>query len=96
MPNEPCTPHCPAGDCAGCAFPPRAACMGGWCNVRDLCRHYRPGQAACRVEPENLCEPGTLRAFSPLHDITFRPQSNVSPRANSVFDLARVQALGAA
>lgn len=19
--TEPCTPHCPAGDCAGCAFP---------------------------------------------------------------------------
>lgn len=23
MSTEPCTPHCPAGDCAGCAFPPK-------------------------------------------------------------------------
>lgn len=25
MPNEPCSPRCPAGDCAGCAFPPLLA-----------------------------------------------------------------------
>jgi hypothetical protein len=32
------------------------ACLGGWCRIREACRHYR---AADRREPaERLCAPG--------------------------------------
>lgn len=41
-----------------------AACMGGWCAVRDRCKHH---QAENRSKPtERLCEPGTHDAFEPI------------------------------
>lgn len=38
---EPCTPHCPAGDCAGCSFPPNLAhCSpSSVCPQADRCSH---------------------------------------------------------
>lgn len=63
-------------------------CMGGWCTLRDVCRHH---QSDRRVVVERLCEPGTLAAFSPTRDITFIRQVDAPRRANSVFDLARAQ-----
>lgn len=65
-----------------------AECMGGWCTLRDLCRHY---QSDRRVRVERLCEAGTLDAFSPTRDIAFVRQIDAPKRANSVFDLARIQ-----
>lgn len=69
------------------------ACMGGWCPVRDNCRHHLVEGAARQREPEErLCDPGTLTDFSPIHSNTI----NDPTMANSVFDLARVIALEAA
>jgi len=39
------------------------ACMGGWCRVRDICRHY---VSDGDVIVERLCEPGLRDAYAPL------------------------------
>lgn len=45
------------------------ACMGGWCSVRERCKHY---QAEDRRHPiERLCEPDTHTAFRPMHHDAF-------------------------
>ena len=71
----PCTPLCPQGDCAGCAFPPRAAgvapiaCTGGWCSVRQSCLRYHTDTW---VEPaEHLCTHGTHDCWA---SITAKPE----------------------
>lgn len=51
---EPCTPHCPAGDCAGCVFPPAAAFEH---LAETLCR--RPMRMPTSDEMRQL----QLRAF---------------------------------
>jgi hypothetical protein len=45
------------------------ACMGGFCAVRENCRHY-VADGVARLRPvERLCEPKTHTAFSPVpHD----------------------------
>lgn len=47
------------GEPDGRPYPPPApvlSCMGGWCALRDHCRHYH---AADRTTPsERLCRPG--------------------------------------
>lgn len=64
MPNEPCTPHCPAGDCAGCAFPP-VSCMGGFCSLRDACKHHLAADR--RIPVDRMCEPKQSDAFEPIY-----------------------------
>lgn len=46
---EPCHSACPAGDCAGCAFPPHLA----RCNPRSTC----PQAAQCQRSQPALCDP---------------------------------------
>jgi hypothetical protein len=89
MANEPCTPHCPAGDCAGCAFPPRVSCMGGFCAVREDCRHYTVDGAVRFRAAERLCAAGTLSHFSPAAERTFLSVPREPQLANSVFGFAR-------
>jgi hypothetical protein len=39
-------------------------CMGGWCHLRDKCRHHAPNRH--RPVVERLCEDGKSDAFEPL------------------------------
>lgn len=43
------------------------ACMGGWCSVRENCKHYQSPNNARPIE--RLCEPATHSFFRPQpHD----------------------------
>ncbi len=46
--TSPCRSDCPAGDCAGCAFPPRAQCIPE--------RPCRQAAGCARCDPER-CDP---------------------------------------
>ena len=46
-----------------CAHLP-LSCMGGWCAVRDNCRHHQRDDRSHPVD--RLCEPKTHDAFEPL------------------------------
>lgn len=39
-------------------------CMGGWCLVRESCRHYHSD--TWRKPVERACEPGETNLFAPL------------------------------
>jgi hypothetical protein len=45
--TEPCRPSCPAGDCAGCAFPPARA----MCDPSSYCSQHRD----CARRVTSLC-----------------------------------------
>lgn len=49
MSTEPCRSDCPAGDCAGCAFPPRLA----RCSPRSTC----PQADRCARTDASRCDP---------------------------------------
>lgn len=71
--TNPCRSDCPAGDCAGCAFPPpqHASCMGGWCSRRDRCARHL---TADRSAPfERLCEPGDHDCFKHAALVLIQP-----------------------
>jgi hypothetical protein len=40
------------------------SCMGGWCHLRDKCRHHAPNPHQPVLE--RLCERGDFDAFEPL------------------------------
>jgi hypothetical protein len=40
------------------------SCMGGWCHLRDKCRHHAPNPHQPVLE--RLCEPKRADAFEPL------------------------------
>lgn len=51
-----------------------ASCMGGWCSLRENCRHYH-AEGAARLRPmDRLCEAGTRDAFEPIF---FLPKRDV-------------------
>lgn len=45
-----------------------AACMGGWCAIREKCSYYHaePRERFSGAPFERLCEPGKTDAFVPL------------------------------
>lgn len=48
-----------------------AACMGGWCMVRERCKHYHV-ENVVRLRPvERLCEPELHTAFRPVANDAF-------------------------
>lgn len=69
MSTEPCTSACPAGDCAGCVFPPRLVrCLPRTaCPQADRCAHADVD----RCDPSQAAVDGTvlhhsLGAWCPL------------------------------
>ena len=45
----------------------RPACMGGWCQRRDICRHHEYHAELSRGwVVERLCSKGTTDNFSPI------------------------------
>lgn len=52
-------------------------CMGGWCAVRDNCKHYH---SESRAKPiERLCEAATHTAFRPVAHDAFEARYPVIP-----------------
>lgn len=54
MAIEPCTPHCPAGDCAGCAFPPRRGSDDRRAQQQRAHEVQRRGERMFAFEPQRL------------------------------------------
>lgn len=52
-----------------------AACAGGWCAVRENCKHYHV-EGSARLRPiDRLCEPSTHSVFWAVHHDAFEPQN---------------------
>jgi hypothetical protein len=50
--TTPCRSDCPAGDCAGCAFPQRAQCIPeGPCRQALDCARFNPMLCSPREQP---------------------------------------------
>jgi hypothetical protein len=83
-----CRSDCPAGDCAGCAFPP-TSCMGGWCTRRDRCALYLSDDHSFQVE--RLCEPGESDCFRHAA-LVLAPAKPSGLSAEQLRELARTHA----
>lgn len=53
------------------------ACMGGWCAVRENCKHYHASTWAKPIE--RLCEPVTHTAFQSVSHDAFQARYPVIP-----------------
>lgn len=62
-------------------YPPRTACMGGWCSesVRDTCRHYL---TEFRGNPfERLCPRGNTEHYLPAEYPGPQERTNTTARS---------------
>lgn len=50
------------------------ACMGGFCAVRENCKHFNVGWPQRARPIERLCEPATHSAFHTEQHDAFEPQ----------------------